>query len=255
MHELKPGRQVRHDKHAGEQLLNGRGQLTWRLDKIKSRGNGTHPSIALAMTGPAARPAGPRGRAARDSIALHPLGRIAVRDDQVSPPGISVAELAQDVGGRADVTDRHRRSRAAECGGDGLGRSVRDRDQLGKRPEHAGKPAAIGEKDLGRVGTPAHGLPERRRPGPEPGALVAELVLGLPQPGQLSRGGLDGRGRTLVRRNQLGPVLVPASELILQFRRIAAVPSRPCARAAASTVASRPASSWAAASRLLAAPA
>ena len=65
LHELKPGRQVRHHEHPGEQPLEGGSQLTRRLHKIKGRSNGTHPAIALAMTGPAARPSGPRGRAAR----------------------------------------------------------------------------------------------------------------------------------------------------------------------------------------------
>ena len=52
-------------------------------------------------------------------------------------------------------------------------------------PSTPGNAAALGEQHRRRVGAAAYRLFERRDPGAQPGAPVAELVLGLPQPREL----------------------------------------------------------------------
>ncbi len=92
-----------------------------------------------------------------------------------------------------------------------------ERDQLGERPKHSGERAALGEQHRGRVGAAAHGLSERRRSSAQACAPFADLMLCLPQLRYLDRCGLDGRGGPLMRRDELGPVLIAAAELILQL--------------------------------------
>ncbi len=62
-HQLEPGRQVRHDKHPGQELLDRGGELSRRHDKFNSGHNGPQALIAHVLAGPATRSGGPVGPA------------------------------------------------------------------------------------------------------------------------------------------------------------------------------------------------
>ncbi len=113
-HQLEPGRQVGHDKHSREELLDRRGELRWRFHKFKSRCNGPQALIAPVCAGPATRfggPADPPGPAGTPRPGT-------IGDGQIGPAGVAGPQHPQDVGGRPDVTHDNRGGGAAQRGGD-----------------------------------------------------------------------------------------------------------------------------------------
>ena len=199
-HQLKAGRQIGHDQNAGQQPVNRRREFGRRRDKITSRQNSLSVPLRPGRAAPAA--------GCRSAVA---------GDDQVRAAGLAVPQPGQDRGGRVEVADRDRGGRPAERGGDRLGRAVGDGEQFGERAEHAREPAAVGQQHGRRVRSLPHRLLQGAGPGPQPGPAFADFVLGLAQASDLGRGLLDGRRGALAGRYQLGPVLVPAANVVLQL--------------------------------------